>query len=106
MDTKTPTNGVSIGRIIDVLQIMVMAFVIPWGVWVSNMIYLHAGEIKECKSWRSARPAFMSPADGNLLKLQTKEELRVEITAKLDKIAEDLTAMRLELTKHLATKQP
>lgn len=97
-------NGLSISKLIDLLQVVVMCAVLPWGVWVTTTIYSYQAELKECKTWRTARPTFLSLSEANLMRMQTKEELRDELGKKLDKLMADVADMKLELTRHMAIK--
>lgn len=96
-------------------QLIVTAAVIPWGVWVTNTIYLHNMEIRQCEEWRRQRPDFVTKSDQELQLLRKEKELRDVFSARIDAsftelrnnqqaVLERLAAIDKKLAEHMAVK--
>ena len=112
-DVKAMSKYDGEGRFWKLLQIVTSALigivtviVIPFGIWVVQSIHiLELGQTK-VDGWISIGPRFTSN-DADKLRLQTEQEMRMEIGSKLDNMNVELANMRRMLEAHmLEPKRP
>lgn len=80
-------------KILDLLKLVFTIAVLPWGIWVTNTIYLHQQEIKECKTWRGMRPEFATKDAVDLKLLQNEKEQRQWLNLKMDSILSSIAGV-------------
>lgn len=100
---ESKPNGV-VSRVLQFGQMLVLAAVLPWGVWVTGQIYgLSAGQA-QLEQWKASREkaSVATITDVELARLKTKDELMQSISMKLDAIQIKLSDVDVKLTRHEA----
>lgn len=101
-------NGV-ISRVLQFGQMLVLAAVLPWGVWVTGQIYGLAAGQAQLEQWKMAREktSVATMTDVELARLKVKDELMQTISLKLDAMMIKLNDVDVKLTRHeAATSKP
>lgn len=104
MSEVQPKPNAVIGRIFQFVQLIIIACVIPWAVWVTAQVYATRASVNQLEQWKLTRERVVIPTmtDVELAKSKVKEELMASISLKLDAISFKLADIDVKLTRHEA----
>jgi hypothetical protein len=82
----------------SVLLTAVTIIVVPFGIWTVQSIHSQEMKMVDFESWKNQGPRFTS-TDAERLRLMTKDEIRNEISAKLNKMDDRLESMTRDISE-------